>query len=81
MLHPSYQGKGIMKEALTEVISYGFNVMKLHSIAAQVSPKNEPSVRLLEASGFKREGYFKEDFYFRGRFMDTAIYSLLAPLS
>ena len=81
LLHPDHQGKGIMKEVIPHVISYGFNVMNLHSIAAQVSPENEPSIRLLEGNGFKREGYYKEDFCFRGQFMDTAVYSLLTPLS
>jgi ribosomal-protein-alanine N-acetyltransferase len=78
MLHPDFWGKGIMKEALLAAINFGFTEMKLHSIEAHINPDNTASGILLEKTGFVREAYFKEDFYFRGKFIDTAIYSLLA---
>lgn len=78
MLHPVFWGKGIMKEALLATIDFGFNQMKLHSIEAHINPDNIASGMLLEKTGFVREAYFKEDFCFRGKFIDTAIYSLLA---
>ena len=77
MLHPDHWSKGLMKEAVNALIRYGFDSMKLHSIEAHINPGNEASAGLLEKTGFVREAYFKEDFYFRGRFLDTAIYSLL----
>jgi ribosomal-protein-alanine N-acetyltransferase len=77
MLQPEYWKKGIMKEALLEVINFGFNVMKLHSIEAQINPENVASASILESTGFIREAYFKENFFFRGVFGDTAIYSKL----
>ena len=67
-----------MKEALLRVIDYGFSTMKLHSIEAHINPENAASGFLLEKSGFTREAYFKEDFFFNGRFIDTAVYSLLS---
>jgi [ribosomal protein S5]-alanine N-acetyltransferase len=76
-LLPDYWGKGIMQESIKEVIDYGFNAMKLHSIEANVNPDNAASIRLLERNKFKREAYYKENFYFNGKFLDTAIYSLL----
>jgi len=78
MLHPEFWGKGIMKEALLAAIDFGFNNIKLHSIEAHINPENAASGILLEKAGFIREAYFKEDFFFRGKFIDTAIYSLLA---
>lgn len=77
MLLPEYWNKGIMKEALLKVIDFGFNVMHLHSIEAQINPDNKASEGILESTGFVREAYFREDFFFRGVFSDTAIYSLL----
>jgi ribosomal-protein-alanine N-acetyltransferase len=79
MLMPDYWKRALMKEALLKVIDYGFCEMKLHSIEAHIDPKNTASARLLEATGFIREAYFKEDFYFNGNFSDTAIYSKLHP--
>jgi ribosomal-protein-alanine N-acetyltransferase len=78
MLLPEYWKKGLAKEALLKVIDFGFNEMKLHSIEAHISPRNTASALLLEKTGFAKEAYFKEDFYFDGAFEDTAIYSLLA---
>ncbi|MEI9943193.1 MAG: GNAT family protein [Chitinophagaceae bacterium] len=80
-LHPDFWKKGIMKEAILKVIDYGFSVMKLHSIDANINPGNAGSAAILESVGFVREAYFKEDFFFRGKFLDTVIYSLLEPTS
>jgi [ribosomal protein S5]-alanine N-acetyltransferase len=79
VLHTAHQGKGIMAEALGAVLHYGFHTMKLHSAEANVNPENAASIRVLERQGFVREAYFRENYLFRGRFIDTAIYSLLAP--
>jgi ribosomal-protein-alanine N-acetyltransferase len=51
-LHPDFQGKGIMQEALTMILDYGFKNMKLHSIEANVNPKNLPSIKLLDRNNF-----------------------------
>ena len=70
MLHPSFWGKGIMKEALLAAIDFGFNQMKLHSIEAHINPDNTASGKKKKKTGFVREAYFKEDFFFRGKFID-----------
>jgi len=78
-LHPDYWRKGIMHEVAEAVLAYGFNVMKLHSIEANINPENTGSQKLLEKCGFVREAYFKENFFWEGKFLDSAIYSLLSP--
>jgi ribosomal-protein-alanine N-acetyltransferase len=80
LLHPMEQGKGIMQEALSAVLNYGFEVLKLHSVEANVNPNNVSSIKLLERNGFVREAYFKENYYYNNQFLDTAIYSLLTPI-
>jgi [ribosomal protein S5]-alanine N-acetyltransferase len=77
MLHHDHWGKGIMNEAMAVVIEYGFGALKLHSIEAHINPANAASAGILEKNNFVREAYFKEDFFFRGKFLDTAIYSRL----
>ncbi len=77
ILHPEYWGKGITQEAMTAVIKYGFKQMKLHSVEANVNPYNAASIRLLKKNGFVKEAYFRENYYFDGKFLDTAIYSLI----
>lgn len=77
LLNPVYQGQGIMQEAVTAAIDYGFNVLKLHSIEARVSPGNFASIKLLLKNNFVQEAYFKEYHLHNGRFEDTMVYSLL----
>lgn len=78
-IHPDHWGKGIMNEVAKAVINYGFKEMKLHSIEANINPENIGSQKLLEKQGFVREGYFRENFFWQGKFLDSAIYSLLTP--
>jgi ribosomal-protein-alanine N-acetyltransferase len=77
VLHPDHWNKGIMKEALQAVIGYAFNHMNLHSIEARIDPANLASAQLLRSCGFVEEGYFKEDYLLRGRFVDTQVFSLV----
>jgi len=77
-LHPDFQGKGIMHEAMNAILKYGFETMELHSVEANVNPANVPSIKLLERNNFIKEAYFKENYYYDGKFLDSAIYSLLA---
>lgn len=77
VLHPGYWNRGIMHEALVAVANYGFEGMQLHSIEAHINPGNTASGKVLEKAGFTREAYFKENYFCKGQFLDTAIYSLL----
>ena len=77
MLDPQHWRKGITNEAMLSVLDYGFKNMKLHSIEANVNPGNVASSSLLKKHGFVKEAYFKENYFFNGKFLDTEIYSLL----
>jgi len=64
-LAPRYWGKGIMQEALRELIPMGFDLMQLQYIEATTEPKNVQSQKLLTKLGFKREDVPKDNlFYF-----------------
>lgn len=77
LLSTAYHRTGIMDEAIKEVIKYGFKQMGLHSIEAIVDPANIASLSLLEKNKFRREAYFREDFYFDGKFLDSVVLGLL----
>ncbi|MBI9034579.1 MAG: GNAT family N-acetyltransferase [Bacteroidales bacterium] len=76
-LKPEFQGKGYMRETLKTMIAFGFNEMTLHSIEANINPANVASQRLLENASFKKEAHFRENWFFNGKFIDSAIYGLL----
>lgn len=79
MLHPDHWRKGILSEALRAVIDFGFNTLGLHSICANINPGNDASRQLLLKHGFIKEAYFREDYYYDGKFLDSEIYGLLTP--
>lgn len=76
-LHPGCWRKGMMKEAVLKVLDYGFSAMGLHSVEARLSPANIASTALLESTGFVKEAHFRENFFYKGKFEDTAVYSRL----
>ena len=51
-LNPEYFNKGIMSEAIKNVIDFGFNQLKLSSIEAFTQVKNNASIHLLEKNHF-----------------------------
>ena len=77
MLLPEYFNKGYMTEAINRVNEYAFNEMNLHSIEANINPANAASEAILLKTGFVKEAYFRENYYYNGVFLDSAIFSLL----
>jgi ribosomal-protein-alanine N-acetyltransferase len=76
-LNKKFWNMGIMSEAIKESLKYGFENMGLNSIEANVNPINTASLKLLEKCGFKKEGYFRENYYFDGKFIDTVTFSMI----
>ena len=54
-LHPSVQGQGIMQEALSEVIQFGFSTLGLRTIQGWTHAENHSSIRILERNNFSRD--------------------------
>jgi ribosomal-protein-alanine N-acetyltransferase len=79
MLLPVFWQKGIMSEAIQAVLHYGFEVIKFHSISANIDPRNKASAAILKKFNFIKEAYFRENYYFNGEFLDSEIYGLLNP--
>jgi RimJ/RimL family protein N-acetyltransferase len=73
----SHWGRGIMTEALTAALAFGFGTAGLHRIEAQVMPANVASVRLLTGLGFREEGLLRQRGYCKGEFHDVLMFSLL----
>ena len=77
MSFPEFNGKGYMSEAIKAVVAYGFEKMDLHSIEAIIDPENIASERVLQKNGFVKEAHILENELWKGKFLDTVIYSLL----
>jgi len=59
-LHPDYWRQGIMREAVTAVVSFCFEELGVHRAEADVTVGNVASRGLLESLGFTHEGTWRE---------------------
>lgn len=69
--------KGLMFEALHEVLNFGFTKLELHRIEALTASWNTASIGLLDKYGFTKEGTMREDYVVEGRNENSECYSLL----
>jgi len=66
-----------MTEALQAIIDFGFNVLDINRIEAEVMQGNVMSENLLEKLNFRREGVLRQWMLWNERYYDMTMYSLL----
>jgi ribosomal-protein-alanine N-acetyltransferase len=76
-LNRAYWRQGIMTEAISAVLTYGFTELGLHRIEAIPLAGNTASKRLLLKLGFKCEGNLRQRHFFRDHFEDQLYFGLL----
>lgn len=76
-LHRSYWRQGIVAEAVSAILTYGFTELGLHRIEAHVDAGNTPSRRLLLKLGFTFEGNLRQRYFFHDHFEDEHCFGLL----
>lgn len=76
-LSRAYWNKGLMTEAVREVIRFGFEKMYLNRIEARCMPGNVSSERILMKLGMKFEGIMKKQAFTAGTFHDLKMYAVL----
>ena len=69
--------KGYMTAAVRALIPYGFTTLRLHRLEAACIPDNTASIRLLERTAFKREGYARDYLCINGIWQDHLLYARL----
>jgi ribosomal-protein-alanine N-acetyltransferase len=69
--------QGYMTAAVRAVIPFAFATLRLHRLEAACIPTNAGSIRLLENTGFMREGYAREYLCINGRWQDHLLYARL----
>jgi len=73
----AHWGAGLMHEALSALLHYGFGVLGLNRVEADVDPRNAPSVRSLQRLGFLHEGHLRERWIVADEVSDSDLYGLL----
>jgi [ribosomal protein S5]-alanine N-acetyltransferase len=77
ILSRAHWGKGVMPEALSAILTYGFGEMGLHRVEAIIDIDNERSKNLLLKLGFTYEGNLRQRFPLGGQFVDEHYFGLL----
>jgi ribosomal-protein-alanine N-acetyltransferase len=77
-LAKEHWGKGIMTEAMSAVIDFGFEKMELNRIEVFIMPRNKRSIKMIKNLGFKREGLLRQRYFDEfGNFTDDVLFSML----
>ena len=74
---PNERGKGYGTEAVKIIVDYIFLSKKVVRITAKTHPDNIASQKVLEKACFKKEGILRKEMFFRGKWNDSAIFSVL----
>jgi len=72
-----YAQQGYMTAAMRAVVPFVFGSLDLHRLEAACLPTNTASMRLLEKTGFKREGLARRYLRINGGWQDHLLYALL----
>jgi RimJ/RimL family protein N-acetyltransferase len=77
-LAPEVQGKGYAGEALQALLHYLLVTLGKHRVFGSVDPENLPSMKLLQRVGMRKEAHFVRSLWFKGAWVDDAIFAILA---
>lgn len=76
-LMPARWRQGLMTEALTAVLRFGFGPMQLNRVEALCFTDNAAAAALLQKLGFAREGVLRQYERIGEGFVDMAVFALL----
>ena len=76
-IHRDHWRKSYTTEALTLLLNFGFNDLKLHRIEAGCAVENIASSKTLEKVGFAREGIKRKKLPIKGEWRDNYFYGIL----
>jgi RimJ/RimL family protein N-acetyltransferase len=74
---PSHQRENVATESLNCLLDYLFSTLGKHRVVARTDTKNIGAYRLLEKLGFRREGHYIQNIFFKGAWDDEYQYAML----
>jgi RimJ/RimL family protein N-acetyltransferase len=77
VLDPTRSGHGYATEAAHALLHLCFDTLGLHRVTARIDARNEPSLRLADRLGMRREAHLIENEWFKGGWSDEFDFALL----
>ncbi|MDD6884479.1 MAG: GNAT family protein [Eubacteriales bacterium] len=72
-----YWNQGIMTEALSKLLEYGFRTLNLNRIEAQHETDNPASGAVMRHCGMRQEGVLRSRIINKGKYVDMVLYAVL----
>lgn len=76
-ISPDEQKKGYAKEVMHALLDFLFSIEGFHRVTETVDAENDASVQLLKSLGFRQEGYFIENIFFKGKWGSEYQFAML----
>jgi RimJ/RimL family protein N-acetyltransferase len=77
VFNPDYQGRGLATEAAAAILSLAFDGLGWHRVTGSCDARNQPSARLMERLGMRREAHFTQNMMVKGEWTDEFVYAIL----
>jgi RimJ/RimL family protein N-acetyltransferase len=71
------QRKGYAKEVMSAILTFLFETKQIHRVVETVDAENTASIHLLKSIGFRQEGHFIENIFFKGKWGSEFQYAML----
>lgn len=71
-------GKGLMTEAVRRCLDFAFQRMGVHRVRVAAASDNHPSLAVIGRVGFRFEGIARQAEWCDGRWLDHAVFAMLA---
>lgn len=75
-LGEAYWGKGIVSEAIKQMIDFAFTTYVINRVFARPFGTNLASQKVLEKCGFKLEARFEKVIFKNGEYLDELVYAI-----
>jgi ribosomal-protein-alanine N-acetyltransferase len=71
-----HAGRGLMREAMEQLLDHSFGPLALHRLEANIQPGNQPSIALARGAGFRLEGFSPRYLLIGGQWRDHERYAI-----
>ncbi|MBL7906439.1 MAG: GNAT family N-acetyltransferase [Bacteroidales bacterium] len=71
------QRKGFAKEAVLGILTFLFDGKEIRRVVETVDAENIASVNLMKSIGFRQEGHFIENIFFKGKWGSEFLFAML----
>lgn len=79
LLNRGLRGKGYGFDAISALVNYGFQELRLNCIYAHINAFNEASDKLFRKCGFETEGVLRQRHFKKGSYIDVKVCSIINP--